>query len=60
MSEFGLKSCKFIPNISFDAIVLAVSHEKFHNIDFLSLKNSNAVIYDVKNFLPKKLVDGRL
>ena len=54
--EYGLESSKFIPNKKFDAIVLTVSHNKFKEIDFLSLKK-NAVIYDVKNFL-KKLVDG--
>ncbi len=30
------------------------------NLDFLSLKNENAIIYDVKNFLVDNVVDGRL
>ena len=41
-------------------IVLTVSHNKFKELDFLSLKENNAIIYDVKNFLEKKLVDYSL
>ncbi|MDA8807652.1 nucleotide sugar dehydrogenase [Flavobacteriaceae bacterium] len=58
--EYGLESLKTIPNEKFDAIVLTVSHKKFSELDLLSLKNENAIIYDVKNFLDEKLVDGRL
>jgi len=60
MHEYGLKSTKSIPSGKFDAVVLTVSHNKFTELDFLSLKNENAIIYDVKNFLDEKLVDGSL
>ena len=60
MREYGLKSNKSIPSGKFDAIVLTVSHNKFKELDFLSLKKENAISYDVKNFLDEKLVDGRL
>jgi len=60
MNEFGLKSLKLLPNKKFDAVVLTVSHNKFNEIDFLSLKNKNAIVYDVKNFIDKNHVDGRL
>ena len=60
MREYGLESLKTIPNEKFDAIVLTVSHNKFKELDFLSLKSKNAIIYDVKNFLNKNLVDGNL
>ena len=58
--EYGLKSLKTMPNQKFDAVVLAVSHDKFKSIDFQSLKNNNAVVYDVKNFIDDTFVDGRL
>ncbi len=58
--EYGLKSLKKMPNQKFDAVVLAVSHDKFKSIDFQSLKNNNAVVYDVKNFIDDTFVDGRL
>jgi len=60
MHEYQLKSLKSLPDEKFDAVVLAVSHNKFKELDVLSLKKENAIIYDVKNFLDKSIVDGRL
>ena len=60
MHEYGLKSSKFLLNEKFDALVLAVAHNKFNELDFTFLKNKNSIIYDVKNFLPKSIIDGRL
>ena len=60
MHEYGLKSTKSIPSGKFDAVILTVSHNKFNELDFLSLKKENAIIYDVKNFLDEKHVDGSL
>ena len=60
MHEYGLKSLKLLPNKKFDAVVLTVSHNKFNDIDVLSLKNENAIVYDVKNFIENNYVDGRL
>ena len=46
---------------SFDAVVLAVSHREFENLDVRSLLASdNGVVYDVKGVLPRAVVDGRL
>ena len=45
----------------YDAIVLAVGHDDFKDIDVVSLKkNSKSVIFDVKGFLPRKWVTDRL
>ncbi|MGO2103727.1 MAG: nucleotide sugar dehydrogenase [Psychroflexus halocasei] len=44
----------------YDSIVLCVSHKEFLNLDYKALKNNNAVLFDVKSFLPKEIVDGRL
>ena len=60
MHEYGLESLKSLPDEKFDAVVLTVSHNKFKELDFLSLKKDNAIIYDVKNFLEEKFVDGSL
>ena len=60
MREFGLKSSNILPNEQFDAIVLTVSHNKFKGINIRSLKNEKGIIYDVKNFINKSLVDGNL
>jgi UDP-N-acetyl-D-galactosamine dehydrogenase len=45
---------------SYDAVVLAVAHEKFRDLDVASFIGSDGVIYDVKSFLDPKVVDGRL
>ncbi len=45
---------------SYDAIVLAVSHNEFTKIDIAQYKANASVVFDVKSFLPKDLVDGCL
>jgi UDP-N-acetyl-D-galactosamine dehydrogenase len=45
---------------SYDAVVLAVAHEKFKGLDVASLKKPHGVIFDVKAFLDPRIIDGRL
>ena len=45
---------------SYDAVVLAVAHEKFHALDFNRYRQGHAVVFDLKAFLDRKQVDGRL
>ena len=52
--EAGLTGRKY------SAIILAVSHKEFKSMDFPSYRGENSIIYDVKSFLPKSIVDGRL
>ena len=44
----------------FDAIVLTVSHNEFKDLILSALKSENAIIYDVKNFLPENMKDNGL
>ncbi len=44
----------------YDAIILAVSHNEFLNIDIKALLNENGVVYDVKGVLDRNIIDGRL
>ena len=45
----------------YDGILLAVSHDKFSMINIESIKkDSNSIVYDLKGFLPRNLVDARL
>lgn len=48
------------PRNGYDAIVLAVAHNEFLNMDFIGLGNGNTVIYDIKGLLDKSMVDERL
>lgn len=45
----------------YNAIILAVSHSEFENLNLKEIKDKNgAIIYDIKSFLDKNIVDGRL
>lgn len=58
--EYGIEITNNLPQGQYDAIILAVAHNEFKNIDFASLSNGVSVIYDVKGILPRDIIDGRL
>jgi UDP-N-acetyl-D-galactosamine dehydrogenase len=45
---------------NYDAIVLAVSHKEFLDLDLEHLKSDIGVVFDVKSLLPINAVDARL
>ncbi len=49
--EYGLTTVKEIPKEKYDAVVLAVAHKEFLEMDLDQLKNGNTVVYDVKGVL---------
>jgi UDP-N-acetyl-D-galactosamine dehydrogenase len=49
--EYGLETHLTMPTGKFDAVVLAVSHNEFLNLDLDKFKNGSAVVYDVKGVL---------
>jgi len=57
--EYNLE---LIKNISkkYHAVVLAVGHKEFASLDLNQVKESNAIVYDVKGFLDKSLITARL
>ena len=59
--KYGLTMLSKINGDKYDAIVLAVAHDDFKDLDYPAFRNgSNAVIYDIKGVLPKALIDCRL
>ncbi|MHA8062928.1 nucleotide sugar dehydrogenase [Aquirufa aurantiipilula] len=57
--EYGLRITSELG--SYNAIVLAVSHNEFLNLDYQMLKaDAKSVIFDIKSFLNRGLVDSRL
>ena len=48
------------PKGTYDAIVLAVAHKEFLEMDLQKLKKEGGILFDVKSILPKEMVDGRL
>ena len=49
-----------LPAECFDAVILAVAHKAFAELDVEGLLNENAAVYDVKGTLDRDIVDGRL
>ncbi len=59
--EYGIGIINELPSgESYDAVILAVAHNEFVELDVKSLAVANGVIYDVKGVLPKEIIDGRL
>jgi UDP-N-acetyl-D-glucosamine/UDP-N-acetyl-D-galactosamine dehydrogenase len=58
--EYQIDVVNTLPEKEYEAVILAVAHDKFKDVDFAKYKKQGAVIFDVKNFVDRKLVDGRL
>lgn len=60
--EFNINLISNLETNKYNAIVLAVSHNEFSNINIASLlvNRAEGVIFDTKAFLDRSLVDGRL
>jgi len=58
--EYRIEISQSIPEQKFDAIILAVGHNEFSDIDIRKILKDNSVLYDVKGLLPKDLIDGGL
>ena len=62
-NEYGLKITHDWENVKkerYDAVILAVAHKEFIDIDIRSLLKKDGVVYDVKGVLPKDIIDARL
>lgn len=57
--EYNLQIKKKLTG-KYHAIVLAVGHKEFASISWETLKEPEAIIYDVKGFLDKSLITARL
>jgi UDP-N-acetyl-D-galactosamine dehydrogenase len=63
MHEYGVKTHNQYDEVSnrqYDAIIMAVAHNQFSDINYTNLRKSNAVVYDIKSFVPLEHVDARL
>ena len=63
--EYGIDILSVLPPSGgteggWSAIILAVSHKEFLQIDLMEHKKSGAIIYDVKGILDHEDIDGRL
>ena len=62
-AEYGLKAFDRESDLltgGYDAVVLAVAHREFLQLDLERFKNADAPVFDIKGILPLEKVDGRL
>jgi UDP-N-acetyl-D-galactosamine dehydrogenase len=58
--EYHVSIVNKLPEDHYDAVILAVAHKEFLEIDIPSLLKPNGLVYDVKGILPRNIIDGRL
>ena len=61
-TEYGLTSVKDLKALAsnYDAIVAAVAHREFSDMSLRKYTCADGVIFDLKGFVPRDIVDGRL
>jgi UDP-N-acetyl-D-galactosamine dehydrogenase len=64
-SEYGIELIEDIEMsdglaTDYDAVILAVAHDRFKELDFSKFRKDGLVIYDIKNCLPRDIIDARL
>jgi UDP-N-acetyl-D-glucosamine/UDP-N-acetyl-D-galactosamine dehydrogenase len=60
--EFGMSlvSEKELVNNNYDAVILTVAHAGFKDLNIEDFLSERSVVFDVKAFLDKNIIDGRL
>ncbi len=58
--EYGIDLKSELDRKDYDAVVVAVAHNEFKDMDINSLRNGTGVLYDIKAIVDKEVVDGRL
>lgn len=58
--EYGITCHPELVEGEYDAVVLAVAHNEFKNLNLESLCKPNRVIYDIKGFFDRGIADARL
>lgn len=59
--EYGLNCLESLSKMkTYHAVILAVGHRQFMEIDYQSLLKDPGILYDVKGILDTRIIDGRL
>lgn len=59
-NQYGIKVIEAISNQKYKAIILAVAHNEFIELDLNTLKDKDAIVFDTKGVLDLNEIDGRL
>jgi len=58
--EYGIELQNKLPEGAFDAVILAVAHDEFKELEIAKITNGVSVVYDVKGVLSENIIDGKL
>jgi len=59
--EYGVKIMDNLDeNTNYKALIVAVAHDEFLNINYKSFRNRGSIIFDTKSFINRELADSRL
>ena len=58
--KYNIDLIDHINSIKYQAIIIAVAHDKILEIDFSEIVSENSVVFDTKSCINRKYVDGRL
>ncbi len=58
--EYNLDILSELNKEKYQAVILAVAHKDFLEIDYNQIKENSAVIFDTKSFLDKNIINDRL
>jgi len=59
-AEYGIEMIDDGQFKRYDAVILAVAHQQFLDIDYRGIKEKGTLIFDTKSFIDRNLVDARL
>lgn len=58
--EYGITLEQNLDEKNYKAIIIAVAHDEFLNLDYATYKQNGAIIFDTKSFIDRKFADARL
>ncbi|MNL02583.1 UDP-N-acetyl-D-glucosamine 6-dehydrogenase [compost metagenome] len=58
--EYGITLEKDLTAFDYKAIVIAVAHNEFLELDYAKYKQNGAIIFDTKSFIDRRFADARL
>lgn len=59
-SEYQFSLIPTLTDEQYDAVIIAVAHHQFLELDYANFKKNGAVIFDTKSIIPRVFVDARL
>jgi UDP-N-acetyl-D-glucosamine/UDP-N-acetyl-D-galactosamine dehydrogenase len=63
LHEYNVNTHQYLDALNgtkYDAIIMAVAHHQFSDINYKDLRKNNAVVYDIKSFVALEQIDARL